>query len=284
MVPRTITITFEGKSVEEGGVSVDGLVNALRGLQDALRLMVEHLGGHQHGQGQPPKWVREQSRLAVRATRPGSLVAELELLPGPAQGFPEEDIGGRALDVLLLENGEDNPQLPGFVLEKIETIPRSLPEGVEVWLGDEELPKRVRVTRRAPTRKKEKSSVEPVLLYGWLKAVNWDRGTAQLHRYRQGHIPLRFRSFMHEQMLSCATNFVEVKGKGKLKNVSEWQYVLVEEIKKVSSANQPFDLQSFLNNPNPKVFDRDNIVRASEPFDVDEFIRYTKEAREDGKG
>ena len=40
-----------------------------------------------------------------------------------------------------------------------------------------------------------------------------------------------------------------------------------------------FDLEAILHPRNPKVFDPDNIVRASEPFDVDEFLNVIYEGR-----
>ena len=46
--------------------------------------------------------------------------------------------------------------------------------------------------------------------------------------------------------------------------------------------NEPFDLEEFLNDPNPKIFDPDKVVTASEPFDVDEFIRIIHESRDAG--
>lgn len=281
MVAKIITITFEGEAVEGSGVPVDGLVNALRGLQDALRMTVGHLGGYQHGQGPPPKWIRDQSRLAVRATRPGSLIAELELIPGSTPSFAGEHLGSQALDMLMLEHGSSHPEIPDSALEKLESIPRSLPDGVEVWLGDEEIPRRVMVSRRAGRRGRTNSAGETAHLYGWLNAVNWNRGTAQLHRYRQSHVPLRFGSPLHEQMLSCATNFVEVKGKGKFNSKSQWQYVQVDEIRNAGVSNRPFDLETFRANSDPKAFDPDKVVRASEPFDSEVLIQYINQARED---
>lgn len=44
--------------------------------------------------------------------------------------------------------------------------------------------------------------------------------------------------------------------------------------------NEPFDLEAFLNDPNPKIFDPDKVVTASEPFDVDEFNRLIRESRD----
>ena len=46
------------------------------------------------------------------------------------------------------------------------------------------------------------------------------------------------------------------------------------------SWNEPFDLEAFLNDPNPKIFDPDKVVTASEPFDVDEFNRLIRESRD----
>ncbi len=47
-------LTFEGPDIGESGLPVDALAHALTGMQDAMRLMVEHLGGRPPGPGQPP--------------------------------------------------------------------------------------------------------------------------------------------------------------------------------------------------------------------------------------
>ena len=283
MVARSITITFDGRRIEEEGISVDGLVGALKGIQDALKLTVGHLGGHQPSQGQPPKWVREQSRLVVRSTRTGSLVAELQLVPTKRSEHQAGELGSRALDALIQWDGSEHSTLPSFVIERLGEIHRSLPPSVEVWLGDEEFSRRVRVNRREPAKNWE-AAKEAALLYGWLNAVNWDRGTAQLHRYRQKFVPLRFDSLMQEQMLTCATQFVEVKGKGRFNNKDQWQYVEVDEISAVGVSNEGFDLESFLGNPNPTIFDPEKIIRASEPFDTEDFMRFIEDVRDDRKG
>ena len=44
--------------------------------------------------------------------------------------------------------------------------------------------------------------------------------------------------------------------------------------------SEPFDLEKFLNDPNPKIFDPDKVITASEPFDVDEFVRFIHEGRD----
>ena len=54
----------------------------------------------------------------------------------------------------------------------------------------------------------------------------------------------------------------------------------VEEIRSTPSWSEPFDLEAFLNDPNPKIFRSGEIIRASEPFEVDEFNRIIREGRD----
>lgn len=125
---------------------------------------------------------------------------------------------------------------------------------------------------------------EPVeaLVSGRLKVINWDKRTAQLHRYGDSYVPLRFDANKDDEMRRLVNQYVEVRGKGRINRNDRWQWVRVEEITETRSWREPFDLEAFLNNPNPKIFDPDNIVTASEPFDVDEFIRVIHEGRDVG--
>ncbi len=41
-------------------------------------------------------------------------------------------------------------------------------------------------------------------------------------------------------------------------------------------------MDEFLNDPNPKIFDPDNLVTASEPFDIDEFVNIIHSGRDEG--
>ena len=286
---KKLIVTFAGHRVTEEGVPVDGLVATLRGVQDALKLMVEHLGDYKPGPGQPPKWAREQSRLALTATRPGSLVAELDLL-APSDGSSEAiGLGTKALEALLNWDGSSDSTLPETVVAKLGGITRSLPSGAELWLGDDEIPRRVKVNRldRIGNRGVDE---EEAFLYGRLNAVNWAKGTARLHTDGRRQVPLRFDSTLHDQMLDCATRLVEVRGKGKFNERDQWQYVQVVQLSKSDKWGEPFDLDAFLDSPSPKIFDPDapaasgpawKVIRASEPFDVDEFIRFIRSSRED---
>ena len=118
-----------------------------------------------------------------------------------------------------------------------------------------------------------------VCLQGWLKAVDWDRRTAQLHEYGGRSVSLRFGLPIDQDMPRLATQYVEVRGHGELNEHDEWAVVHVEELRETRSHTEPFDLDAFLNDPNPKLFDPDRMVTASEPFDVDEFIRTIYEGR-----
>ena len=43
---------------------------------------------------------------------------------------------------------------------------------------------------------------------------------------------------------------------------------------------KPFDMHRFLDNPRPKIFDPDRIVKASEQFDVDDFLQTIRDGRD----
>ena len=118
------------------------------------------------------------------------------------------------------------------------------------------------------------------LLHGWLKEVNWDKGTAQLHDVMGGFTRLVFDSALSQKMQRLATQFVEVRGSGRFNADDDWASVQVEGISGTPSGREPFDLDAVLKDPNPKRFDPDRMVTASEPFDVDEFVRVIHEGRD----
>ena len=60
-----------------------------------------------------------------------------------------------------------------------------------------------------------------------------------------------------------------------------WSKVEVEQIDETSSWAEAFDLRSVLDEPNPKVFRRDEIVGATDGFDVAEFNRIVRDGRRD---
>lgn len=122
--------------------------------------------------------------------------------------------------------------------------------------------------------------MEAAMLYGRLKAVNMDTRMARLHRYGDERgIPLEFDAALDEDMRRLATRYVEVRGVGELDDAENWTTVRVDAITAADTGGEPFDLDAFLNDPNPKIFRSEDVVRASEPFDVDAFNRAIRRGR-----
>ena len=278
---KQLSVTLEGPGAAEGSVPVSDLIAALEGVQDAMRLMVGYLGGRTSRQGRPAGWVRDQSALRLMSTQPGSFVAELAL-ESPASGQGRfRDYGSQAFDALKHWDGSEDSTLPRSVTARLYQIPSALPDDMQVWLGDADDRRRVQVMARDRLIRPG-PGIEEALLHGWLKAVNWDKRTAQLHRYKGDYVRLRFDAALDEEMLRSATHYVEVRGYGRLNAKDEWTSILVKQVNATRSWAEPFDLDSFLEDPNPKIFDPDKTVTASEPFDVDEFIRVIHEGRDAG--
>ena len=275
-------LTFEGPLIGERGVPVDALVSALQGVQDALQLMVERLANYQRKRGRVPKWIKDQSVLQLAATRPGSFVAELALNAEAVGSGGEEGYGERALDAFQRWEGGYGSTLPDVVVDRLLRIPSSLPDDLQLWLGDTKFPRRMETIPSYSLAETalDAPEMEDALVHGWLKVVNWDKRTAELHRYGGRHVKLRFDAAMDDELRRLANRFVEIRGAGRINSNDRWQWVRVEEITEARSGNQPFDIEAFLNNPNPKIFDPEKVVTASEPFDVDEFIRAIRESRD----
>ena len=84
-------------------------------------------------------------------------------------------------------------------------------------------------------------------------------------------------------MQRLATQHVEVRGRGQFNRKGDWTTISVEQITAARSWGEPFDMDEFLNDPDPKIFNPDNLVTASEPFDVDEFVRVIHAGRDEGR-
>ena len=251
-------VTFEGPRTSEDGVPVAGFVAALQGVQGAMRLMVQHLAGSQPVSGRPSRPLQDQGALRVSLIRQDSVVLELPLDPMPDGPGDADTYGPRAFDALANWDGSENSTLPAAVTGKLYGIPSKLPDEMRLWFGDSENPRRTEVKRinRARTLK---SQAEEAILYGSLKAVNWHTRTAELHRYGAQHVPLRFDAELDDDMRRLATRHVEVRGDGRFDENDNWASVRVEKISG-APVGRPFDLDAFLNEPNPRVFDPEKVV------------------------
>ena len=223
-----------------------------------MRGMVEHLAGREPGRGRPPQWVRDQSALGLRATRQGSFVAELVLIPTEDQ--PDlTDHGPQALEALLNWNEDTGDSLPRQVQERYEAISLVLPESMTLSLGTPDDTRRIRFERSEPIAEPDPEP-EKALLYGELKEVNWHKRTAHLHRIGFSYVKLRFGPDLDGEMLRLATQYVKIIGQGTFDKDENWETVYVEEVKETRACLEPFDREAFPNDPNPKIFNPDDIV------------------------
>ena len=276
---KQLYVTFEWPPAGEGGVPVDSLTSALQGIQTAMRIMVEHLGGRRTRIGRPPRWASEQGKLRLVTTKPGSFVALLDLEPQASERSYLNRYGERALDALIEWDGSEDSTLPKVVIDSLYSIPSNIPDDMRIWLGNEQNTRKVEL-RYAESAIEKRATTEEALLYGWLNEVDWGNRTARLYQYGDQYVRLRFDSTLNGQMRSLATRHIQVRGYGRINSKNKWTSVEVREISETASWDRPFDLEVFRNDPNPKIFDSKNIVRASEPFDAHDFIRRIHEDRD----
>ena len=118
---------------------------------------------------------------------------------------------------------------------------------------------------------------EPALALGRLIDVETKLGTATLDNFMGRQTPLRFEPSLAQEMLRLEDKHVKVRGKGWINESDRWIVIIVEEL--IRPVAKPFDIDEFLNDPNPEIFDPDNVIKAREPFDVDEFLRPIYESR-----
>ena len=122
-------------------------------------------------------------------------------------------------------------------------------------------------------------SPEPALIQGRLCDVDPKLGMAKIDAYFDERVPLRFDTSLEREMLRLEAKFVKVWGRGWIDDAADkWIVIEVEKIARPRTRA----IDEILNDPNLRIFDPDNVVTASEPFDVDEFLRGIYEARRAG--
>lgn len=122
--------------------------------------------------------------------------------------------------------------------------------------------------------------IERALLHGRLKNVSLRYGTAELHRYSEKPVPLRFDTKMDHKMIRLRNKYIEVEGRGVLNDNDEWESVHVKRATDTIYGRKTFDVKAFLNNPKPKVFDPDDMVTIDlTDEEWEEFDRAIQESR-----
>ena len=199
-----LLVTFEGPFIDEDGVPLDDLQVTLQRVQKAVRLMVGHLTGWVSQRGRPPDLVRQESMLRLCSTSRGSLVAELIVSPPPGRQRSLEDYGPIALGRIVgwqVDREDSSEPFPSEVAEELNAIGSGLSTEVSLVRLTDSSNGRCVELRRTPRTKPIADPSEEALVQGWLKEVNWDRRTAQLHRSYGRYVPLRFDNSLDEEML-----------------------------------------------------------------------------------
>ena len=129
-------------------------------------------------------------------------------------------------------------------------------------------------TEPQPTAFPEKAAI-----WGYLRALDWTHMTGRLEPIMGNPVPLKFADGLAEAMRRHANQYVLIRGKGVIDDVAdEWVIVNVEAIEADRDMYKPFDMEEF-NQRSRKPFKIGDLKPASEPFDVDEFIRSIREGR-----
>jgi len=253
MTQNALLVTLDGPTVDDTGVPAADFLGVLRGVQDAMRLMVLHIAGRTSGPGKPPAWLIHQSNLRLAPTRPGSFVAEFTHEPSADSQLSMESYGQQALTALRDWDGSEDSTLPRSVTDRLHETAGGLSANTTLWFGSAATPRQTEIRRRSPV-KSAPSQTEQALLQGWLQEVNWAKGTAQLHDYSGDYAPLQFDPSFGEQMLKLATQYVEVRGNGSLNRSGAWTRVDVQRLSATRSWSAPFDLDAFLSDPEATPF------------------------------
>ena len=277
-----LNVTFEGPDIHNGA-SIDDFQKTLNHVQTAVRRMVNHLSGKHSAQGRLSKAVKQQSALRIVGISPGSVVAELELA-APDDVHHSDNYGQQAIHQILNWEGEDDDSLPKDVANELNAIGTNVSDDVDtVRLGNPNRGRSVSIKRKPkpPRRRRRAHETIKAILYGSLKEINWANRTAQLHRYGEdGHVKFRFTAGLDDAMREHATEYVKIKGRGKINRDDKWVSVEIDEIHGTRPPVEGPGREAYLNNPNPIYFDPDTVVRTSEPFDVDKFIKDIHDARD----
>ncbi len=277
--PR-LDVRFE-TSGAHAGVPLEDFEKTLARVQRAVRLMVRHLAGAPAKSGRPPEWLRFESNLRLLGTAPGSLVVELEQSAGPDQQRELTGYGQTAIDSILDWSPDDEALLPADVADELRAIASEVSSEISaVHVHDADRIRQVRIGRSDCDPRTQKGIRDTAIVEGQLLEVNWDKGTAQLHRYGDRYVRLRFAADLGEEMRGLATRYVRVEGEGRFDQDGDWTSVAVKHISATRSWQASGNLDEFLKRATTNVFERGSLTCASEPFDVQDFIQTIHEARD----
>lgn len=119
-------------------------------------------------------------------------------------------------------------------------------------------------------------AVEPVLIHGRVRHVDSESCTAEFD-WLGGKRLLRFAPELTHQIDALKDRFVEIQGLGSYDASGRLVEIELTDIRHESD-----EIDQLLADDKWQQFDPDNLVRADEPIDVDEFLHDIYEARRVG--
>ena len=246
------------------GVPLDDLRLVLGHLSKAVRLLARDLrkeDGPGAGEGRSSSGTEDPCPLRVTGVSGGSVVLDLAVAP-TADGAGSEAPGlgddpGRRVVRAILGGDSDEPgtaprtTLPPPVADHLAAIGESRsPDVPRVRLRDPDSDLERRLPREGPATPKE-----PAVARGRLRSVNPTARTAELHRYGEWPVRIRFPERLDEAVLELQVEWVEVAGSGSRGADGGWKSIIIDRIRR--SDPEPFDPKAFLATPprNPTGFD-----------------------------
>lgn len=290
-----IQLSLYGQEVGSGTAPLSDLTRIVGSVEDFIYRIVERMTGRPFRErGRLPKDIKDNYRTFASVPRAGSFAVSLKLgRPTGQRTLDTSEIVSEFMDLMELANSSDTAEMEArvpdlaYLRKFLELAEDIAPDGERIHqVGFTAIrngnTRSVSITKPAPAvPKPARRREEAALLHGWLKEVNWDRHTAQLHGNGGGYIQLRFDDALSQDMRRLATQYVEVRGNGSFNQDDQWTSVQVEHITGTENWEDPLDIEALQEEPNPKIFHSGGTLRSSDPFDVDEFIRSIRDGRED---
>ena len=263
-----LQVIFE--TAEPGaGVPLDDLRLVLGHLSEAVRLLARDLRREDRpgaGEGRRSAYAAEDPcPLRVTGISGGSVVLDLAIAPtddGAGSEAPgSDDEPGRRVVRAILGGGADEPgtaprtTLPPPVADHLAAIGESRSPAVpRVRLRDPDSDLERNLPREGPATPELRAS-EPAVARGRLRSVNPTARTAELHRYGEWPVRVRFPERLDEAVLELQVQWVEVAGTRSRCPDSEREVLTVDRIGPCDA--EPFDPAEFLATPprNPTGFD-----------------------------
>ena len=273
---------------DDAGIPAADLSATVRCLQNATLLTAAHLAG-MDSPHPLPEWLRRQCALRMLSISDDGKEATFGLPPfDAAPGVA--NYGAAALEAVLNWSGPNDPNLPRPVSRQLDAIRNTLsPDVTGIRLCNLATGLRMSIGRsidfdaNTPAARAlpgaADSKPEEVSLFGRIRAINWENGTARMQPFLEPPVVLHFDASLNATMQQFATHLVTVRGVGHL-DADGWRGpVKVHEI----HSNSASALEK-LNAKEPKIFDPERATSYyqhddDDPIDIEEFIRVIYEAR-----